>query len=259
MKIISWNVNGIRAAYKKGLEGFVRTVRPDLLCLQETKAHPDQVGPEILGLCGFQSHWSSAVRKGYSGVATFWKEHVPLQQGAGLGIEEFDLEGRVVFTDHPGFRLYNVYFPNGQSRDERQLYKMRFNRAFAEHLTQVRKQGREVIVLGDFNIAPQEIDIHDPLKHASTSGFLPEERDWFATWLSQGYIDTFRFFHPTARERYSWWNQMDRSRLSNRGWRIDLICVSEGLKDKLIAAEILDDIEGSDHCPVLLEIRGEGS
>lgn len=255
MKIVSWNVNGIRAAHKKGLEGFVRTYKPDLLCLQETKANPDQVGPEIKSLCGYESEWAWAQKKGYSGVATFWKSHSPLIRKVGLGIEEFDNEGRVVMTEHPDFILYNIYFPNGQSRPERQEYKMKFNHSLSKHLESVRKTGKEVIVVGDYNIAPTEIDLFDPVRNANSSGFLPIERDWFQSLLASGFVDTFRHFYPTEKERYTWWNQIDRSRLSNRGWRIDLICVTQGLLPRLASAHILDDIQGSDHCPIVLELK----
>lgn len=255
MRIVSWNVNGIRAAYKKGLEGFVRTHKPDLLCVQETKAHPDQVGPEIKSLCGFTSEWASASRKGYSGVATFWKQAVPKAKGIGIGVEEFDSEGRVVITDHGAFLLYNIYFPNGQSRPERQDYKMRFNIKLSEHLQSVRQSGREIIVVGDYNIAPTEMDIFEPQRYTAVSGFLPEERDWLKGWMSTGFVDSFRHFHPQATQKYTWWNQIDRSRLSNRGWRIDLICVSAGLVSRLVSAEILDEIQGSDHCPIAIELR----
>jgi exodeoxyribonuclease-3 len=255
MKIVSWNVNGIRAAHKKGLEGFVRTFKPDLFCVQETKAHPDQVGPEIKSLCGYQSEWASAQKKGYSGVATFWKNETPHNINIGIGVEEFDSEGRVVATDHKDFVLYNIYFPNGQSRAERQEYKMKFNHALSKHLEQVRKSGKEIIVVGDYNIAPTEIDIFDSQKYANTSGFLPIERDWLQSLFASGFVDTFRHFYPTEKERFTWWNQIDRSRISNRGWRIDLICVTSGLLPRLVSANILDDIQGSDHCPIAIELK----
>ena len=253
VKIVSWNVNGIRASYKKGLEGFVRSYKPDILCLQETKAHPEQVGPEISQLAGLSSCWASATKKGYSGVATFWKNE-PKSKVIGLGIEEFDSEGRVVVTDHEDFLLYNIYFPNGQSREERQIYKMQFNRALQKQLADRLKQGREIVVVGDYNIAPTAIDIHDPERFANTSGFLPEEREWFQQLLDSGFVDTFRHFNPKETERYSYWSQIERARISNRGWRIDMICVSKGLVKRLKSADILDHIEGSDHCPIVVEL-----
>lgn len=249
MKIISWNVNGVRAAFKKGLDGFVHSTKPDILCLQETKAHPDQVGPEIKNLWGAWNAWASAKKKGYSGVATF-STKAPTEHIVGLGIEDFDNEGRVVVTDHDEFLLYNIYFPNGQRDDERQKYKMQFNLALLEQLKEKIKKGRQIIVVGDYNIAPHEIDIYDPKKFSSTSGFLPIEREWFQSFLKAGFVDTFREKYPDERDRYSWWNQIDRSRIGNRGWRIDLICMTKGLLPKLSKADILDQVEGSDHCPV---------
>ncbi len=253
MKIISWNVNGVRAAHKKGLEGFVNTFKPDILCLQETKANPDQVNDDIRTLGGRWNAWASAQKKGYSGVATF-THNAPVTHQIGLGSETFDSEGRVVITDHKDFLLYNIYFPNGQKDDIRQKYKMDFNVALNAHLKDNIKKGREIIVVGDYNVAPQDIDIYDPKKFAGTSGFLPIEREWFSSFLELGFIDTFRHFYPDQRERYSWWNQIDRSRLSNRGWRIDHICVTKGLVSRVKSADIMDEVEGSDHCPVSIEV-----
>lgn len=254
MKIISWNVNGIRAAHKKGLDGFVQTQKADILCLQETKAHPEQLSPEIRTLGHSWSAWATAQKKGYSGVATFCQQP-PASSVVGLGQEEFDSEGRVVITDHEDFLLYNIYFPNGQRDDIRQKYKMKFHEFLLEHLSVQLKKEREVIVLGDYNVAPQEIDIHDPKRFAQTSGFLPSEREWFQKFLKLGFIDTFRHFYPDAKDQYSWWNQIDRSRMSNRGWRIDLICATRGLMGRMKGASIMDEIEGSDHCPIVLELK----
>ncbi len=254
MRIISWNVNGIRAAHKKGLEGFVNTFKPDILCLQETKANPDQLNEALRSLGGRWNAWASAQRKGYSGVATFALQ-APSVHHVGLGIEAYDSEGRVVITDHKDFLLYNIYFPNGQKDEIRQKYKMDFHQALIDHLKEKINQGREIIVVGDYNVAPQEIDIYDPQKFSKTSGFLPIEREWLQSFLKLGFIDTFRHFYPDQRERYSWWNQIDRSRLSNRGWRIDLICVTRGLVNRVKVAEIMDEIEGSDHCPVMIEVE----
>lgn len=253
MKIISWNVNGIRACYKKGLDGFVRTEKPDILCLQETKAHPGQVGLEVRELAGMSGEWASATKKGYSGVATFWLQK-PKEIRVGLGHEPFDSEGRTVITDHDDFLLYNIYFPNGQRGLDRQEYKMAFHRYLQGQLSELIKRGRQVVVVGDYNIAPTEMDIYDPNKFSTTSGFLPHEREWFSEFFKMGFVDTFRRFYPEERERYTWWNQIDRSRLSNRGWRIDFICVTQGLEKRLKAADILDSVQGSDHCPVMVEL-----
>ena len=178
MRIISWNVNGVRACFKKGLEGFVRTEKPDVLCLQETKAHPEQCEPSILNLLSPFNAWASAQKKGYSGVATF-STALPKSHQIGLGIEEFDSEGRVVVTDHGDFLLYNIYFPNGQKDDIRQAYKLKFHQSLLMKVREKLKSGRQVIVVGDYNVAPNEIDIFDSKKYQGTSGFLPVERDWF--------------------------------------------------------------------------------
>lgn len=250
-KITSWNVNGIRASHKKGFMNFWHEHKADLLCLQETKAHKEQLTSEILNPNECPSYWSSAVRKGYSGTATFCTDEIKKVE-YGIGIEKFDSEGRFVITQHKHFKVYNIYFPNGASGVERHNYKMEFLKALSDHLKPLIKKGEPIIVLGDYNIAPKDIDIYDPIKHAKTSGFLPIEKEWFQSFLDMGFIDTFRHFHPDEKDRFSWWNQMERARIGNRGWRIDLICVSKNLQSSLKSAEIHDDIEGSDHCPVSL-------
>jgi exodeoxyribonuclease-3 len=253
MKIITWNVNGIRAVGKKGFLPFVERERPDALCLQETKAHPDQVPPEIAAPCGLQGVWASAMKKGYSGVATFTPEP-PLERRVGMGIEAYDNEGRVVITDHRDFLLYNIYFPNGGSGEERHNFKQKFLADLNDHLRGVLKK-REVILVGDYNVAYLDIDVHDPVRLSKMSGFLPEEREWFRSFLDLGFTDAFRHFYPDRKDIYSWWDYRTGSRPINRGWRIDHICVSNGLKTKLKACEILDQVEGSDHCPIRLEIE----
>jgi exodeoxyribonuclease-3 len=260
MKIICWNVNGIRAASKKGLLEFVKNEDPDLFCVQETKAHREQVEPSVVELFGRKSFWSSAVRKGYSGTASFLKETASSSGEARLGIavEKFDSEGRFVITSHKiplNFDVYNIYFPNGASGKERHDFKQEFLKSLTEHLKAELSLGQNIIVLGDYNIAPADIDIYDPIKHAKTSGFLPEEKNWFKSFVELGFVDTFRHFNPNEKNRFSWWNQMERARLGNRGWRIDMICVSKNLVPYLKRADILDHIEGSDHCPILLELK----
>lgn len=250
MKIVSWNVNGIRAASKKGLVEFLRAEAPDILCLQETKAHLEQVEPATRSLGYKLFHWSSGIRKGYSGVATFIHEGPEVFQ-RGWGQTEYDSEGRIVITDHGPFLLYNIYFPNGGSGQERHLFKRRFLKDLNLHLEGVIASGREIILVGDYNVAHLEIDVHDPVRLSKESGFLPEEREWFGSFLKLGFVDTFRHFHPQARDRYSWWDYRQLARISNRGWRIDYICVTKGLLPKLKSADILDQVEGSDHCPVV--------
>ena len=253
MKIVSWNVNGIRACYKKGLLDFISSEKPDILCLQETKAHIEQVEENARKL-GYQfSHWSSAVRKGYSGVATFHNDEATDVQ-KGVGHHHYDSEGRFVITHHKHFDLYNIYFPNGGSGDVRHDFKQNFLKDLYEHLKAELKKGREIIVVGDYNIAHTEVDIYDPVRLSKESGFLPEERAWMTSFLELGFVDTFRHLNPQAKERYSWWSYREFARVGNRGWRIDYICVSKGLEKHIKSADILDHVEGSDHCPVVVTL-----
>ncbi len=254
MKIVSWNVNGIRATYKKGLLAFLENEKPDIFCVQETKCHVDQLSQDQIAPLGMKSFWSSAEKKGYSGTATF--SHTDADQlNHGIGISKFDSEGRFVVTKFDDISIYNVYFPNG-ARIERQAYKQEFLISFTEYLIPKVRSGEKIIVLGDYNVAPKEIDVFDPIGLANTSGFLPEEREWFQQFLKIGFIDTFRHFHPNEKHRYTWWNQIERGRIGNRGWRIDLICATENLRPHLKSSSILDDVDGSDHCPITLEIEG---
>lgn len=252
-KIITWNVNGIRACSQKGLWGYLEKENPDLFCLQETKAHPDQLEAHFHSPLNRKSYWSSALKRGYSGVVTYAREE-PLQIEYGIGIRKFDSEGRFVITEHPQFRLYNVYFPNGGSGEERHQFKQDFLKRFTKHLLQQLNQGREVIVVGDYNVAYLEQDVYDPTKLSSQSGFLPEERQWFDEFLRGGFVDAFRLLHANESHRYTWWSYQERARVTNRGWRIDHICVSKRLAQKVLKAEIHDDVEGSDHCPVVVEL-----
>ncbi len=263
MKIISWNVNGIRAAGKKGFVPFVEREAPDVLCLQETKAHIDQVEMNVRQPAGMTGTWSSAVKKGYSGVATFQKADssgnlvgaLPAREVVSkIGIDIYDNEGRVVISDHGKFLLYNIYFPNGGSGQERHDFKQTFLQTLNVHLRAKIAAGREVIVVGDYNVAHRDVDVYDPVRLANDSGFLPEEREWFESFLALGFIDTFRHFHPNERGAFTWWSQIERARPVNRGWRIDYICVTKGLVKALKRAEILEDVQGSDHCPVLVEL-----
>jgi exodeoxyribonuclease-3 len=253
LRIISWNVNGVRAVHKKGFMEFWANLKPDILCLQETKCQKDQLTPDILNPFDYQSHWSCALRKGYSGVATFHKDEIQ-SMTPGIGVEKFDSEGRIVITKHEKFTLYNIYFPNGASGKDRHEYKMEFLRTLNAHLKPLVDRGEPIIVVGDYNVAPTDIDVYDPIKLARASGFLPEEKEWFQSFLNLGFIDTFRHFHPDEKQRFSWWNQMERGRLGNRGWRIDIISVTKNLLPYIKSADIADEIEGSDHCPVILDV-----
>lgn len=254
MKLISWNVNGLRACLNKGFEDFVESERPDILCLQETKAHPDQIDPKVHRLFGYQSYWSSAERKGYSGTATFLRA-TPEEYSQGIGIRKFDSEGRFVITKVADVWVFNVYFPNGAAREERHLYKQEFLSRFTGYLKKMLDKGEKVIVLGDYNVAYLDFDVYDPIRLSQTSGFLPEEREWFRQFLANGFVDSFRYFYPEKTQSFSWWSYRENARVANRGWRIDHICVSKNLQPYLLKAEILASQEGSDHCPVLLEME----
>ncbi|MGE0762432.1 MAG: exodeoxyribonuclease III [Bdellovibrionales bacterium] len=252
MKIITWNVNGIRACAQKGLFSYLRREAPDMLCLQETKAHPDQLDQDTRLPEGYLSYWSSAQRKGYSGIVTYTKQE-PVHVDYGINIRKFDSEGRFVITDHKDFLLFNVYFPNGGSGPERHEFKQEFLTRFLSHLTNLKDSGREIILVGDYNVAYLDIDVHDPVRLSKESGFLPEERQWFKEFLNQGFTDTFRAKNPEQKGAYTWWSYREGGRIMNRGWRIDHICVTPGLAKKIRRAEIQDDVMGSDHCPVLVE------
>ncbi len=254
MRIISYNVNGIRAALKKGFIEWLKTNPADVICLQETKATDSDVDTKALEDLGFHHHWFSAQKKGYSGVAVFTKQK-PDAVKIGTGHEISDFEGRVIELQFGDVKLINAYFPSGTSGDERQTYKYQWLEEIYEYMEQLKNENPRLILCGDYNIAHNEIDIHDPKGNKKSSGFLPEEREWMTKFLNSGWIDTFRVFHPEPH-RYSWWSQRFPSvRLNNKGWRIDYICVTEPLRKQLKDAEIYPDIKHSDHCPIYLEIN----
>jgi exodeoxyribonuclease-3 len=254
MKIISYNVNGIRAAIKKGFIGWLKTNPADIICIQETKAHETDVDVKALEELGFEHHWFSANKKGYSGVAVFSKIK-PDAVKKGNGHPESDFEGRVIELMFGDIKLINAYFPSGTSGEERQAFKYKWLDEFAAYLKKEVKQHPKMILCGDYNIAHEEIDIHDPKGNKNTTGFLPEERAWMTAFLKNGWIDSFRVFHPEP-QRYSWWSQRFPSvRLNNKGWRIDYICVTEALKSSLKDAEIYPDVKHSDHCPVFIKLK----
>ena len=256
MKIATWNVNGIRASFDKGLEYFVKKHSPDILCLQETKAHPDQLD-EKFRFSGYysQSDWSSCgVKKGYSGTAIFSKKPANRIQ-KGIGIKKFDREGRILISEYDSFILLNIYFPNGAMTEERHLFKQEFLyriTLFVKFLEKTEKKG--LVILGDYNTASLDIDVYDPVALATTSGFLPEEREWLKSFLSKGFIDVFRYFYSEEESAFTWWSYRENARKKNRGWRIDHICVNEVLKDKLKGIKIHQEQMGSDHCPVIMEM-----
>jgi exodeoxyribonuclease-3 len=253
MKLVTWNVNGIRASAKKGFLEFIQREDPDILCIQETKAHPDQLEEDLLRPFKRLGFFSSAERKGYSGTATFLKEQ-PDDLYFGINIQKFDNEGRFVITEQNGFTLYNVYFPNGGSGPERHQFKMEFLTKFLKHLKSKIDNGEKIIVVGDYNVAYLDHDVYDPKRLVTESGFLPEERAWFHEFLNTGFVDTYRHFHKNESSKYTWWSYRENGRIANRGWRIDHICVSENLLPFIKKAQIHDEQQGSDHCPVSLEI-----
>lgn len=254
LKIISWNVNGIRALHKKGLQNFLERQQPDIFCVQETKSKLVQLNEErYLDLYPY-GYWSEAVKAGYSGTCTLSKEE-PEWVANGIDIEEYDSEGRFVITKFPHFLLYNVYFPNGGMGEVRQSYKMKFLEDFTDHLAEQIAAGEQIILVGDYNIAHQEADIHDPVRLSKHSGFLPEEREWFSSFLDMGFVDTFRHFNPTARDKYTWWSYRERARDNNRGWRIDYMCVTPGLLPFIKSFKHLDHQVGSDHCPLEMVLK----
>ena len=252
MKLISWNVNGVRAVVKKGFLDWLDQEQPDILCLQETKAHIDQLAAEILTDHGYHTFWHSGERRGYSGVATFCKEE-PLYVQEGLGIEHYDAEGRVLLTEHENFLLYNIYFPNGQKDDERLQYKLDFYDDLLPIINEQVESGNNVVVTGDWNTAHHPIDLARPKQNVNTSGFMPIEREKLDMYVENGWIDTFRLIHPEG-DRYSWWTYRFGARERNVGWRIDYFFVNEGFVDNIEDADIHDEVMGSDHCPVSLEL-----
>ena len=255
MRIISYNVNGIRSAINKGFTDWLQTDPADIICLQETKAVKENIDYKKIEELGYQNHWFSAQKKGYSGVAVFSKIK-PDYIEFGNKIEQSDFEGRVIRADFGKTTLINAYFPSGTSGDERQAYKYKWLNEFFDYLQDLRKTRPQLIVTGDYNIAHKEIDIHDPKGNKNSSGFLPEERKWMDKFIDHGWIDTFRQLNPAETGAYSWWSQrFPTVRLQNKGWRIDYICTTENLKPKLLAAKIFPQIKHSDHCPVYVEIK----
>ncbi len=254
MKIVSWNVNGLRALYKKGAFNDIFEIDPDIICLQETKAHPEQLPEEVRSPFGYFAYFDhSKVKKGYSGVAIFSKIK-PEKIEYGIGISKFDDEGRTLVAYYKDFILLNIYFPNGGGGQDRLDFKMEYYEEFLKFIDKLKKAGKNIIFCGDVNTAHNEIDLARPKDNEDHTGFLPIERKWIDKVISHGYIDTFRKFHP-KKIQYSWWDMKTFARDRNVGWRLDYFFVSDSLENKIKKAEILDNIFGSDHCPVLLEIK----
>lgn len=253
MKILSWNVNGIRAVEKKGaFQDVFEKISPDILCLQETKASEDQLVDEIKKVSGYYAFFESAEKKGYSGVALYSKTK-PLSV-KNMGISVFDDEGRYIEAKFKNFTLINCYFPNSQENGKRLDYKLKFCSEILIYCNSLVENGENIILCGDYNIAHQEIDLKNPKSNTKNPGFLPEEREWMTKFLDSGYIDIFRYLFP-HEIKYTWWSYRFRSREKNIGWRIDYQCVNKGFISKIKKIEILDDITGSDHCPVMIELK----
>ena len=254
LRLFSWNVNGIRAAQRKGFLDWLHATQPDVLCVQETKAHPDQLDPALSQPEGYHAFWAAAERKGYSGVALFSRQQ-PLSVELGLGIDAYDLEGRTIIADYGAFVLIGAYFPNGSRDHSRVPFKMAYKEAFLETCNRLREAGRSVVFCGDVNTAHREIDLARPKSNEKSTGFLPQERAWIDKVVEQGYIDTFRSLYPERQEAYSWWAYWGSSRERNVGWRLDYFFVTPDLQDRIVTAEIHADVSGSDHCPVSLTLQ----
>jgi len=247
--LYSWNVNGLRAVHKKGFLEWMQKAQPDIVCLQEIKSHREQLPESLQEIKGYSSHFCSAQRKGYSGVAIYSKEQ-PFSLQCGFGIERFDEEGRVLIAEYEKFVVYNVYVPNGGRDFGRLQYKYDFYAAFLKQLKNDRKKGKRIIVCGDINTAHQEIDLARPKENVKHTGFLPEERIWIDRYLQAGFVDTFRDRYPNKKDQYSWWDVKTRARERNVGWRLDYVFVSKNLQKQVTQACIEQDVSGSDHCPV---------
>ncbi len=252
MRFISWNVNGIRAIEKKGFINIVKELSADILALQETKAQPEQLSDALINIDGYHSFWHSAERKGYSGVAIYARQQ-PIQLHYGMGNDKFDSEGRVLTLEYADYYFVNIYFPNSGDQLKRLEYKLEFNKELHAYFNQLKKS-KAVVICGDYNVAHKEIDLKNPKNNVKNAGFTPQERAWMDEFLDSGYVDTFRMFNQNGGN-YTWWSYRFNARAKNVGWRIDYFCVDQNNQNRVIAAEILSDVMGSDHCPVLLDYR----
>jgi exodeoxyribonuclease III len=252
LKILSYNVNGIRAALNKGFADWLHAAAPDVICLQETKAMEEQVDTAVFEDLGYQHHWHSAQKKGYSGVAILTKTQ-PLHVEYGTGIDHMDFEGRVIRADFEKVSVISLYLPSGTNID-RLEYKFKFMDDFQNYINSLKEKHPRLVICGDYNICHRAIDIHDPVRNKNVSGFLPEEREWIDGFMKNGFVDSFRHLNPEPHQ-YSWWSYRANSRNNNKGWRIDYNLVSENLKNNIERAYILPDAKHSDHCPVALELK----
>lgn len=253
MTLLSWNVNGIRAVHKKGFLDWLAEADPDILCLQETRAEPAQLPAALAEPAGYHAFWNGSLsKKGYSGTALLTRTE-PLQVEFGLGMPEFDQEGRTIIARYPSFTLINCYFPNGGRDHSRVPFKLAFYDAFLEKCQDLRAQGQTVVFCGDVNTSHREIDLARPKENQNTTGFLPEERAWIDQVVEAGYVDTFRHVHPDLADQYTWWSMVTRARERNIGWRLDYFFVVKEAVDRIKDAFILPEVTGSDHCPAGLE------
>jgi exodeoxyribonuclease III len=247
----SWNVNGVRAAQRKGFLDWLQKTSPDILGIQETKCHPDQLENELREPPGYHTYWASAERKGYSGVALFSKQK-PNTVQLGVGVDEFDSEGRTIVAEYDNFVFITAYFPNGSRDHSRVPFKMQYKATFLQFCNELRAAGKAVIFCGDVNTSHQEIDLARPKQNRNTTGFLDEERVWIDEIVEQGYVDTYRWLYPEQTGAYSWWSYIGGTRSRNVGWRLDYFFTSPDLKPHIQAAAIHPEVMGSDHCPVSL-------
>lgn len=254
MKIITYNVNGLRSALSKGFTDWLATEQPDVVCLQETKAQPDQIPTLEFEALGYKSYFFSAQKKGYSGVGILTRI-VPDHVEYGMGISKYDNEGRFIRADYGDISIASVYHPSGTTGDERQAFKMEWLEDFRQYVNAFRQKREKLIICGDYNICHRPIDIHDPVRNATSSGFLPEEREWMSRFLNDGYIDTFRFFHQEEPHHYTWWSFRANARANNKGWRIDYCMTTQAVTPLLKDAYILPQVKHSDHCPAVVIIE----
>lgn len=252
IRILSWNVNGLRAVHKKGFLNWLQRDGPDILCVQETKSKEDQIPAQVKNVPGYHTYFSSGHKKGYGGVGLFTRKK-PLSVKFYLEIEGFDDENRAMVADYGSFTLFNVYFPNGKASKERLEYKLKFYDRFLELVDRLKAEGRRIVICGDVNTAHTELDIARPKQNEKISGFLPVERAWMDKFTSHGFLDTFRIFNKMGGN-YSWWDLKTKARERNVGWRIDYFFVSDNLKDRIKSAFIMTEVLGSDHCPVGIEM-----
>jgi exodeoxyribonuclease III len=251
-KIISYNLNGIRAAMGKNLLDWIKVVDPDIICIQESKAQPDQIPQMDFEMAGYHTYWFSAQKKGYSGVGIITKQ-LPDQVVYGMNNRKYDDEGRVIRADYGDISVISVYHPSGTTGDVRQGFKYEWLDDFLDYVNELKKTRPNLIIAGDYNICHKPIDIHDPIRNANSSGFLPEERAWMSKFIDSGFVDSFRHFNNEPHQ-YTWWSFRSNARARNLGWRIDYLMVSESIKDKMYRAIILPEAKHSDHCPAVLEI-----